>query len=588
MNCSQVLHKRSMEKKTKKINFSRNRIAELVDKYSATGKYLLALRLAYSDAKRYGFDEEVYLRLSDIYENMGLHGSAINILYRFLDIAKVDEDICDAYEGLAVNYMNMGKEAQAAYYYNNLIALDENLPQETKFEIANAFAKDKRDNFRFVWPPEAADCSRELDAASRALKSGDCEMTLRFLSAIEKGNKDYAAAQEMKAVAYLLSEKKDKAEEICLQRLQDDPDDIRVLATLAAVYLEQGKTEESRALAMRLYEMQQENTEDLYKVATVCCENGLHQQAYDKFCQFEEKLSYDGRVLYFKAVAAYHSGKYREAERAFDTLCTVYPDAEVAAYYLKKLRLNADENGNIQPLDEAFAPNYFYHLPQEERETRAKTLLYISKSEREEAALLGLIAERDGLFRWCFDELDGTDLDLQYLALVAAAHAHMDGFVREMMLDSEVAEVLKVETLRLLYERNEHTYIGIVLYHIYHKLEILPIKIGRKRHRKFIQAYAKVSSKFSFIGPKYGKRLQKAAQDLYEKFTEYQALDRIDSADDLACAIFLRSGIKEAKDKLETTALLFDAKPDKVRALLAIVNGEFFQKQKENKDEKEI
>ncbi|MBQ8291943.1 MAG: tetratricopeptide repeat protein, partial [Clostridia bacterium] len=329
--------------KTAKIDLSEARLARMADKYYNEGKYLSALRLAVRQYELFGGDEEVFARFSDIYEGMGLHLSAINWWYRYLDIAMEDE-LPDIYEGLAVNYLNLGNETQSAYYYNKLIDADDTLPNETKLDIIDAFAKDKKEKLRFVYPPKLADYSKEIEFGSRALKMGDCPRAIQTLSVVERGSKDYPQAIEMQAVAQLLAGNSEEAERLCKELLVDYPDDIRTLATLAAVYLEQGKTEESKALALQLYRLEQTEAEDLYKVATVCCENGLHGEAYQKFCLLEKKLPYDGRMLYFKAVAAFKCGKRKEAQDTLDTLCTVYPDAEVAKYYLKSWRL-AEETG---------------------------------------------------------------------------------------------------------------------------------------------------------------------------------------------------------------------------------------------------
>ena len=88
--------------KMKHIDFSRSRLGRIADKYYNAGDYVLALRFAYAELEESGGDGEVYARLADIYENMGLHGSAINWLYRYLDIAE-DEELTDIYEAIAVN-----------------------------------------------------------------------------------------------------------------------------------------------------------------------------------------------------------------------------------------------------------------------------------------------------------------------------------------------------------------------------------------------------------------------------------------------------------------------------------------------------
>jgi tetratricopeptide (TPR) repeat protein len=144
------------------------------------------------------------------------------------------------------------------------------------------------------------------------------------------------------------------AEQVCKELLEDYPEDVRTQATLAAVYLEQGRAEESREIALALAAKTQENTDDLYKVATVCCENDLHEEAYKRFLLLDQKMPYDGRMLYFKAVSAYKCGYLQESEDTLDTLCTVYPDAEVAKYYLRALREYREGK------EDEFGEKYYY------------------------------------------------------------------------------------------------------------------------------------------------------------------------------------------------------------------------------------
>lgn len=552
-------------KKVKKIDYDIDRLGAMSDKYYNEGKLLSALRLAYRQYELYGGDGDIYTRLADIYEGMGLHASAINWLYRFIDVAEVD-DLPDIYEGLAVNYLNMGQENYSAYYYNRLIDADASLPIEAKQDILDAFSKPKKAGFRFVYPPEAADYSKELELGSRALKAGDCKRAVKTFELIEKGSKEYAQAKEMQAVAHLLAGEESEAEKICLELLETKPSDTRALATLSAVYLEQGKKEESREIALKLSSTKQENTDDLYKVATVCCENGLHEQAFEKFCELEDLMPFDGRMLYFKAVAAYKCGKLDESEKAFDTLCSVYPDAEVAKYYLRALR-RRDEK---ELLSEEEAPDYLYHLPQAERENRCRSLLQIGGCPKDEAQLFGLIALHDGYFRWCFDEMDGADHDLQYLGIVTAEHVRADDFLREVLLDCEVADVLKVETLRMLYERNENVAIGLVLCHVYRRILLHKIKIGRKKRKRFLAGYAKIASRFVAVNGEYGRRMQAAAENLYAALSVRERLDLVENEDDLACAIYFLAGLKELGRDLETVVKAFDANEARVISLTSI------------------
>ena len=156
------------ERKAQKIDNSRKRIAKLADKYYNEGKYIAALRLAHRELSEYGGDPDVFARLCDIYEGMGLQGSAINYWFRFLDVA-AEEDLPDVYEGLAINFLGIGNDKQSAYYYDKLIDADDSIPNEMKLDVAQAFALDKRSQYRFVYPPKLADYSKEITIASKAL-----------------------------------------------------------------------------------------------------------------------------------------------------------------------------------------------------------------------------------------------------------------------------------------------------------------------------------------------------------------------------------------------------------------------------------
>ncbi len=563
--------------KVQKFDFSRERLSLLTDKFYHEGKFLSALKIAYRELNAYDGDGELFARFSDIYEGMNLQGTAINWWFRYLDIAK-EEDLPEVYEGLAVNFLNLGQESASAYYYNKLIDVDDTLTEESKFDIAEAFSTSKKEKFRFVYPPRLADYSKEVNLGSNALKHGKLDKAVEEFSKVERGSKQYGQAMEMQAIALLLSGKAEEAEKTCQQLLEDEPNNIRAYATLAAVYLEQGRKEESKALALRLTTMDTDDADDLYKIATVCCENGLHEEAYKVFCALDKKIPFDGRMLYFKGVSAYKSGRLKEAISTLSDLCTVYPDAEVAKYYLNLLRIYEEEGG------EAPETTYFYHVPQEEREKRCNSLVTIGKSSKEDAELFGLLALHDGYFKWCFDEMDGADHDLQYLGLVTAVHVRADEFIKEVMLDYEVVDVLKIETLRMMLERNEEMELGMVLCNIYRRLNLPRITVGRKRRKRFIEAFAKVASKFMVIRDLYGEKLRQAAENLYKALAENEALDMVDNTDDLACAIFLLAGLKELGGNPEMIAGAFEADPLKVSELLTAGAG---TRRKDENEEKE-
>jgi hypothetical protein len=107
-----------------------------------------------------------------------------------------------------------------------------------------------------------------------------------------------------------------------------------------------------------------------------------------------------------------------------------------------------------------------------------------------------------------------------------------------------------------------------------------------KRRKRFIEAFAKVASKFMVIRDLYGEKLQQAAEDLYKALAENNALELVESTDDLACAMFMLAGLKELGNNAENIAGAFDANAFKVAELLTAGAGtRSNEEKKENENE---
>lgn len=560
-----------MSAKVKRIDFSKKFLKAQAEKLYGEGDFIGSLRFALREFDSYGADGDLYVRLADIYENLGLHTSAINYWFKFVDGCDT-EDLPDAYEGLAVNYLNLGNEAQSAYYYNKLIDADASLTREDKMQIAETFAKEKSSGFRFVYPPEVADYRAETALGAAALKNGDLKRAIAMLSQVKKGAKEYAAAQDMLAVAQLLKGDSEEAECICRDLLRENPDDVQALSTLSAIYAEEDRREESRAIADRLCAMTGRTLEEKYKIATVACENGLHERALEIFDDISKEIPCDGNLLYFKAVAAAECGKDALAERVFSELTDIYPDAETAKYYLRRLRL-------YKAYPEAYERppfTYFYKVPQEEKERRAGLLEMLLKLPLKSVEPLAADLEKEGVFRWCFDEMDGMETELQLLAAAAAAHAGNGGyapcdeFLRDVLLDCEVKDALKIEILRLLFERGEEISCGIVVCHVYKRIDSPKLRFGRSKRKAFLRGYAEIASKFAILGEGITERIANTAERLYEDLSDAEYLEAVKTPSALAAAIYAEAGLTEAGYGTADACALFSASKKETEHILSV------------------
>jgi hypothetical protein len=123
----------------------------------------------------------------------------------------------------------------------------------------------------------------------------------------------------------------------------------------------------------------------------------------------------------------------------------------------------------------------------------------------------------------------------------------------------------------MFYERNEEGTQGVVFYDVYHKVNFLPIAIGRKKRKKFISAYAKTASRFALLNAEFATQLKASAELLYRALENFDRLDSTENVDECACAIYLLSDHKEWGKNIEKMAAAFEANVDLVKVLLTTV-----------------
>lgn len=524
--------------KTVKLDLSSDRLIGIAADFIEEHNYIGALKMLNKNSSLHCNDEDSYMLYAEIFDDVGLYEKCVNGWFKYLDCVQMGE-LAEAYEGLAVAYMNLGNEHFSAYYYNKLLQDDNELDAEARGEIINSFLSNEPNPLKFVYPPKIADYSDVMASGVEKMRLGEYESAVEEFDKVSEENSAYCSARNYVAMCNIICDKCDEAEAECLALLKKYPENVQALTTLAAVKTEQKKSEESIALAKKLLSLNVTSTDEIYKIATVCCENKLHEDAFKLFCKLEDELFYDSSILYFKAVSAYNCGKFEESFASFDRLFTIYPDA-VTAQYLYDIARAAYER------EEPFEMSYFCRLPQEVREKNLKTLAVFAKLSRVEAKKLFTLVDISDSVRWCFDETDGVNhTELQFLAAECAVKAGLDGLLCDLLLNAFLPDSLKVHILMLIGERNEENSFGVVVCHLYKRVSFRALNLGRLRRKSFVSAYARLVAHFSIIDDSYGEEFATAAEKLYNKMEEGGRLSFASDGDALAAAIYYKSGITE-------------------------------------------
>lgn len=548
-------------KKTVNIDLSSDRLLAIASDMVDGHDYIGALKMLNKNAETSFSDEDAYMLYAEIFDDIGLYEKCVNSWFKYIDCT-LSDDLGDAYEGLAVAFMNLGNEHHSAYYYNKLLKDSEGLDAEMRREIMDSFLVRDKNPLKFVFPPELADCSDIIAEGIDKMKQGEYDKAVEEFEAVGEGNKDYIAARNYIAMCKIISDKFDEAEEECLNLLKSYPDNVQALTTLAAVKTEKKEYDESKKLAKRLLRLDITDTDELYKIATVCCENKMHAEAYSIFSKLDEEFYYDCSMLYFKAVSAFNSGKYDECFSAFDRLLAISPDAYTAKYHYSEARRMVDE-GKIEEM------SYFYRLPREEKERTLQLLAAMTKMNSQEIKKMARLVDFTDCILWCVNETDlAEDDELKTLAAACAVKAGMDGLICDILLNAFLSDQLKVRILTMLGERNEENCFGVVICNLYKRLFFHRLELGRLKRKNFVLAYARLTAHFAIIDADYSEKFAAATENAYNKLAEAGKLNLSADTDALTAAIFFLSDIKEPKIPRGRIPEFFDTTEKRVAKIL--------------------
>lgn len=552
--------------KTDAIDFSPDRLIAIAADDVEAHDYIGALKMLNKNAVLNGNDEDSYMLYAEAFDDMGLYEKCVNGWFKYIDYAGSGADYAEAYEGLAVSFMNMGQENFAAFYYNKLLMeTDDSLTKQNRQEIINAFIKDDKPPLKFVYPPKLADYSEEIDSGMEHMRGNDFEGAIEEFAKVDEGNDGYIPARNYIAMCNVICDKLEEAEEECRRILERDPSNVQAMTTFAAVRSQQGRKGDAEKLAERLLALNPEASEDIYKIATVCCENGMHEQAYDLFCKLDEKFDYDCSILFFKAVAAYNCGKIQKSLEIFDLLLTIYPNA-IAADYWHFVALKESKKKEEKRIKEL---EYYYRLPRIECESNIQILTEINKLSEAAALKMTKLADVTGIIHWCFDEGDGSaSYELKTLGALCAVKCRLEDTVRDILLDAFLQDGIKMETLNALVQQNEEGEYGLVVCNIYKRVTIVPVNLGKPRRKTFLKAYGLAFSRFAMLAEEYSFKLAASCEKLYEKLERENRLDGCRSVSALAAAIVKYAEIKENGLNEEQIYSFFGTDTEKVNKIL--------------------
>ena len=527
-----------MAEKSTVIDFSEDRLLSMASDYLDDHNYIGALKMLNKNAIVNGNDDASFMLYAEIFDDLRLYEKSVNNWYKYLDTGATD-DLQDAYESMAISYINMGNERTSAYYYNKLLIEAGEFSKETRQDLINSFIGENKPTLKFAYPPKLADYTEEITNGVRCMRRGDFNGAIECFDKVAEGNEKYITARNYIAMCKIICDKCEEAEAECKNVLEKQPENVQALTTLAAVKIQQRQINDARVLAKKLLTIPTEEVEDIYKIATVCCENGMHEEAFELFCKIEQNVGYDLSLLYFKGISAYNCHRLQDCIDAFDTLLAIYPNAVTARYYYEFIRKDCKRDE-----DQRETLSYFYRLPAEVRNAYLDLLGTVAKASKKKAREIADKIDLAECLYWCFEEPDESGVvDFVKIGAVCAEKIGLDFYVREVLLNAFLPDDMKLDLLTDLYNRNKADEFGVVLCHVYKNVKVVPVKLPRAKSKNFIFAYAHVATRFGIIDENFIYKLNSATQRAYEIYAQKEMLEQSKDVGVLMAIIYKISGI---------------------------------------------
>ena len=539
----------------RRLDFSDEFLLDSAEKRYEAGDYMGTLTMLNKRAGMYRPCADASALYADVYEAFSLWIPCADAWFRFLDTCN-EADFGEGYEGLSLAFANMGDALRAELYYRRSFEVSGEVPPSDLDE--EDFVPEQRPQLRLIHSDDGTVSDPDLlRRGVLFVKLGELDKAKEVLSEIEPGSEDFPSACGLIAMCKLLTGDTAGAAEECERMLEYHPDNIHALTTYCAVLGAQDRKEEAKAVGRKLAAMDSDSAEDLYRIATALCETGLDGEAYEKLTKLKSMQPYDDSILWFHAVAALRSGRKEEAISSLETLTTVYPRRVIATLYLERLR--GDKEVTI---------SYFYRLPEDTYKELTSFLLMADGVEAEMAERLGGDKEIENYIRLAFDQLEGRDQKLQQLAARVAVKCRCDDVVRELLLDFEGDEFIKLSMMRDLVLRNEDNSFGVVICNFYREFYTHKMEFDGRRPDQFMEAFAEVYSRYSITADDNERKLLYAAEDVNYTLVDADAEDLFAEKDALAAAIYREARLTDGEHGIETIANLFNANVHTVKEIL--------------------
>ncbi|MDF2668021.1 MAG: tetratricopeptide repeat protein [Paenibacillus sp.] len=276
-------------------------------------------------------------------------------------VEQIDPTMTECYFYLANNYANLEDYERAEEALIHYLEHDPNGHYLEEAEEMMELLTYELDRPTRLTSIKSREGMFEHDRARALLEEGKFSEAVRILEKLVENTPDFLAARNNLALAYYYMGLFDKSMATIRQVLEIDPGNLHALCNVAIFYQHNGDKENLQPLLMQLRKTFPLHHDHVFKLATTMGILSEHETAYRLFRRLLKSVEsgLDPCLYHYTAVAAYHIGRYNEAEKLWKVVEKLDPGTEVAPFYLKQVQ--EVRAGQKKPI------SYHYHLPFEEQ-----------------------------------------------------------------------------------------------------------------------------------------------------------------------------------------------------------------------------
>ncbi|MCJ8015121.1 tetratricopeptide repeat protein [Paenibacillus sp. KQZ6P-2] len=381
-----------------------------------------------------------HCNVAGILSEMGDYEGSNAVLADILE--HVDASVTECYFYMANNYANMDNFEEAERVL--IKYLEEDSAGQFLDEAEEMMELFQYELERPVKPSRirSREGMVEHEEARTLMEEGKFSQASELLERIVQEQPDFLAARNNLALAYYYMGLFRKAKATIGEVLELEPGNIHGLCNLAIFYQHEGDTNSLNPLLELLEITIPFHQEHVFKLATTMGILGKHESAYGHFRRLlkDDEVNGDPSLYHYTAVAAFNSGRYKEAKRYWGQLLKLDPVSDIPRFYLAQLEeLDLTSTQRLEL-------SYHYHLPFEEQ---------LKRWEQDESELYEEIKTNPLIrssFFWALRYGDkGTKLQV-IRALGWIADEEVKETLEVFLEEPDEAAELKREAMRILQE----------------------------------------------------------------------------------------------------------------------------------------